>query len=300
VKRPDGDLSGIDTPYRDPALPQLGRMTGQVGAASAVVRALVQYGIVPLWLITNREVKDTAVRLYALLAAKYADHGSHTCYPSRRTLAADLCVALSTIDVALGQLKRASAVIVRQRRDPSGDLTSSLYTLKIDPPAVPTVDPLGRPKDRCALTDEPVNRWTDCPVGGRPANRSENQNHGNHTHLNEKSTRGDGAARSKWPIFKGQRLVVFEWQMDDLTRMLGSHTNDFDLHMWFRTLDAYAVESACVIPQRDGGAWVQGQTLVEARRRGLPVAIASPVPTRGKLTTRMAALVANAAEKEAG
>lgn len=83
-------------------------------------------------------------------------------------------------------------------------------------------------------------------------------------------------ARSKRPIFTGQRFTVFEWQLDDLRRMLGSHTEGFDLHAWFFDLDAQAVKSAFVIPVRDGGKWLQAQTLAEAKRRGLRIADDKP------------------------
>lgn len=79
-------------------------------------------------------------------------------------------------------------------------------------------------------------------------------------------------ARSKRPVFKGQRLTVFEFMLDDLRRMLGGNFEAFDVHEWFYALDAKAVQSSVVIPQRDGGKWLQEQTLVEAHRRGLPIA----------------------------
>jgi uncharacterized protein YdaU (DUF1376 family) len=75
--------------------------------------------------------------------------------------------------------------------------------------------------------------------------------------------------RSKRPIFTGQRLVVFEWMLDDLARMLGAHTHAFDLHSWFFTLDQQAVDAGTLVPQRDGGRWLQERTLEEAARRGL-------------------------------
>lgn len=79
-------------------------------------------------------------------------------------------------------------------------------------------------------------------------------------------------ARSKRPIFKGQRFVVFEWQLDDLRRMLGAHVEPFDLHAWFFDLDAKAAAAELAVPQRDGGKWLHDETLAEAIRRGLPVA----------------------------
>ncbi len=101
-----------------------------------IVRTSVgRFAIVPLWLIMNSSVGALAIRLFALLAAKYADRDDATCWPSRRALAIDLEIAaLSTIDLALGQLKQAGALVVKQQHDAVGDLTSSLYTLIFDDP----------------------------------------------------------------------------------------------------------------------------------------------------------------------
>ena len=91
-------------------------------------------------------------------------------------------------------------------------------------------------------------------------------------------------ARSKRPIFTGQRFKVFEWQLDDLRRMLGPHFDDFDMHEWFFRLDAESERAGIVVPQRDGGAWLQAQTQQEAIRRGLPVAsVASNPKTAGNV-----------------
>jgi len=81
-----------------------------------------------------------------------------------------------------------------------------------------------------------------------------------------------GDASSKRPIFSGQRFAVFEWQLEGLERLLGRHYEAFDLHAWFFDLDAQAVKSQEVIPQRDNGQWLQARTLTEAKRRGLPIA----------------------------
>ena len=83
-------------------------------------------------------------------------------------------------------------------------------------------------------------------------------------------------ARSGRPIFKGQRFVVFEWMLDDLRKLLGSHFEEFDVHTWFFTLDAKTEQAAIVLPQRDGGRWLQDQTLGEAARRGLTIAAVQP------------------------
>lgn len=77
---------------------------------------------------------------------------------------------------------------------------------------------------------------------------------------------------SKRPIFAGHRLVVFEWLLVDLRRMLGPFTNEFHLDEWFDALDQRALHGEFVIPPRDGGKWLKAQTLAEAQRRGLPIA----------------------------
>jgi hypothetical protein len=46
-----------------------------------------------------------------------------------------------------------------------------------------------------------------------------------------------------------------------------------------------------VIPQRDS-AWLQAQTLHEAQRRGLPIAVTSTPAVAGKQTTRLASALA--------
>lgn len=105
-------------------------------------------------------------------------------------------------------------------------------------------------------------------------------------------------ARSKRPIFSGQRLTVFEWMFDDCTRTLGEYTDAFDLHEWFYTLDAQAVTDGLVLPKKDGGEWLQSQLVAEAQRRGLPLRMASSAPAAGKLTTRLASAIANIAEED--
>lgn len=87
-------------------------------------------------------------------------------------------------------------------------------------------------------------------------------------------------ARSKRPIFTGQRLTVFEWQLDDCIRTLGKHLDAFDLHAWFSELDVGAVAKGLVIPKRDGGAWLQAQLVAEAQKRGIPLQLATVTPQK--------------------
>lgn len=87
------------------------------------------------------------------------------------------------------------------------------------------------------------------------------------------TTGGESTARSKRPIYQSDRFVVFEWQFDDLGRLLGSHLDAFDLHAFFDALSKQSRDAGLIIPQRDSGAWLQHQVLTEAQRRGLPIAV---------------------------
>lgn len=82
------------------------------------------------------------------------------------------------------------------------------------------------------------------------------------------------SARSKHPIFGGQRFTVFEWQLEGLQRLLGPHFETFDVHAWFFDLDERVVKTSQLVPQRDNGAWLLAQTQVEAQRRGLVMSTA--------------------------
>lgn len=93
--------------------------------------------------------------------------------------------------------------------------------------------------------------------------------------------------RSRHPIFQGQRFVIFDWMFEDLTRMLGTHTDGFDLHEWFFTLDAAAAKSNQVIPKKDFPKWLEAQTLSEAKRRGLPIAVTDITAHISKSTERL-------------
>jgi hypothetical protein len=95
-------------------------------------------------------------------------------------------------------------------------------------------------------------------------------------------------ARSKRPIFAGQRLTVFEWMLDDLMRMLGSHADDFGLDLWFWEADTAAMKETAVVS--DWWPWLKAATQAEAQRRGLPVAL---LTTAGKQTSRLQAAMQN-------
>lgn len=78
-------------------------------------------------------------------------------------------------------------------------------------------------------------------------------------------------ARSRHPIFAGERIVVFDWMLEDLGRLLGGHLETFHIDEWFYELDRQTKTKNVVLPYRDKGAYVIEATLAEAQRRGLRV-----------------------------
>jgi hypothetical protein len=100
---------------------------------------------------------------------------------------------------------------------------------------------------------------------------------------------------SKRPIYESDRFVVFEWQLDELARMLGPHTHQFDLHGFFDDLTQRSRRDGLVIPKTLVWDWLQAQMLAEARRRGLPMASADL--SLGKQSTRLLDAVAQLEDK---
>ncbi len=109
------------------------------------------------------------------------------------------------------------------------------------------------------------------------------------------NSNGNGGGPSKRPIYQSDRFVVFEWQLDNLSRMLGSHAAGFDLHAWFDTLTQQSRTAGLVIPKRCDD-WLQAQTIAEAQRRGLQIATGAPV--LGKQSTRILNMLAKIKAEE--
>lgn len=103
---------------------------------------------------------------------------------------------------------------------------------------------------------------------------------------NEEQKKSGGGKR---PIYTSDRFAVFEWQLEELERILGPHYLEFDLHHFFDDLSQRSRADGLVIPKGDVWGWLQSQVLSEARRRGLPIATAEPSTPTNK---RIAGLVA--------
>jgi hypothetical protein len=87
-------------------------------------------------------------------------------------------------------------------------------------------------------------------------------------------------ARSHRPIYTSDRFAVFEWQFDELSKMLGAHFEGFHIDGFFDSLTQQSRESGLVIPRADVWPWLQAEVLAEAKRRNLPIASAVPVRDR--------------------
>jgi len=82
-----------------------------------------RFGITPEWLLDSG-VSDRAIRLFATLAAKYADRDTGKSFPSRATLANDLGCSTDSIDRAMKELTGVGAVTVNHRKADKEWLTS--------------------------------------------------------------------------------------------------------------------------------------------------------------------------------
>ena len=90
-----------------------------------------RFAILPLWILES-DISATAIRLFAIILAKYADRDTNQAHPSRRTLATDIkAKSTNTIDRAIAELKAIGAVSVSGRIDDKGDAASNLYTLHL-------------------------------------------------------------------------------------------------------------------------------------------------------------------------
>jgi hypothetical protein len=86
-------------------------------------------------------------------------------------------------------------------------------------------------------------------------------------------------ARSKHPVYRSDRFVVFEWQFDELSKMLGPHFEGFGMDEFFDALTQQSRADGLVIPRADVWDWLQARVLAEAKRRNLPIASASTAPS---------------------
>lgn len=87
-----------------------------------------QWGHVHLWLVLS-EVSDRAIRLYALLDAKYANKDDRAVFPSHSTLAEIMLCSSDSVARALRELEKVGAVEVQARYRSDGSRTSNAVFL---------------------------------------------------------------------------------------------------------------------------------------------------------------------------
>lgn len=148
-----------------------------------------------------------------------------------------------------------------------------------------------KPKDSQTFSENSEESSRQIPdyAGGR-AREEATANGSGLVVLSSEGVQGEVTARSKRPIYRSDRFVVFEWQLEDLSQMLGPHVVAFDLHAFFDDLSRQSRESGEVLPaDRDElWAWLKGRVSTEARRRGLPMAAVIQAPTNKRVAGAMA------------
>lgn len=104
-----------------------------------------RYAMLPEWLLTTT-VSDKAIRLFAILASKYADRDG-VAYPSRAKLARDLGLAKpESVDAPARELEGVGALVVtRKRRDEDRGHLPNIYTLSFSRPAAEGIQNEGLP-----------------------------------------------------------------------------------------------------------------------------------------------------------
>ena len=95
------------------------------------VTADFYFAIIPEWVLAL-EVSSNAIRAYCVLR-RFADNKTGECYPSRKLLAMRCRLSVSTLDRAIAELVEHKAVAVSPRKNPQGDWSSNLYTVRTFP-----------------------------------------------------------------------------------------------------------------------------------------------------------------------
>ena len=91
-----------------------------------------RWAMVPEWLLAA-DVSHGAIRLFAVLAAKYADRDTHEAHPSRKRLAADLRCSAHMITEYAQELEKAGALAVTHQARADG-WKPNIYVLRFAKP----------------------------------------------------------------------------------------------------------------------------------------------------------------------
>ena len=76
------------------------------------------------------------------------------------------------------------------------------------------------------------------------------------------------------PVFTGGHLRIFQWQRDDLAKMLTTWEEAFDLDEWFHEAARLSLEEVAVVP--DWHRWLKVRVIEQARKLGMPISEGKP------------------------
>ena len=142
-----------------------------------VVSDTGRFALIPEWLLADTTVSDRAIRLYGLLASRWADRDTAECWPSKRTIADALGCSIDTISRGITDLEKVGAIQVIHRRSDDGSNMSNVYrVIRTRPPgAAPDASPSTPPSN-----DDPPRTDTGTPPRNgavtSPHERDPNQN----------------------------------------------------------------------------------------------------------------------------
>jgi DNA-binding transcriptional MocR family regulator len=117
-----------------------------------------QFAQVPVALLTDPNLSDGAVRLWAILSGRYADYSTGEAYPSRTTLAGLLGVSVRSVSRYVNQLEQAGWLTVEHRKTAAGDWAPNLYRLAT----------LSTGRDTSALPRDTSGMRVGTPVAHKP------------------------------------------------------------------------------------------------------------------------------------
>jgi Helix-turn-helix domain len=92
---------------------------------------VIGYGVAPNWLIRSRTIPLHVKMMFVYLSGRIGGTPGGTCYPSQATIAADLCISVSTVKRTLRDMQERKMLEVVVRRDGVG--RHNVYRLTHDP-----------------------------------------------------------------------------------------------------------------------------------------------------------------------
>jgi hypothetical protein len=99
------------------------------------------FSIVPEWLIESK-ISDNAFRVYATLY-RFSDKEDGSCYPSMATIGKKCGKSVSSVKRGIKELETIGAITIKHRfNKETGEQTSNLYTLKLNPAFKNELEPI--------------------------------------------------------------------------------------------------------------------------------------------------------------